>query len=306
MFAELLKIGLLRKERNRAEKALRQSESRYRALVDNPAYGICLCALDGKFLECNHALAAILGYESREELLELNLATGIIHDFGEPPQLFEHYLRMNHRAEVECRRKDGTSIKVVLSGREVRDDQGAVDGFEIIAIDVSEQRLLEEQLRHLAASDPLTGLANYRRLMEVLETETRRSDRSGRPFAVLLFDLNGLKQINDSSGHLVGNRALCRVADTLRLHCRSIDTAARYGGDEFALVFPDTEEWPASVAARRICSAIANDHQEPALSMSVGIAIHPRSGKTIEDLLRAADEALYAAKHASSENESIA
>ena len=297
MSAEPLQIALLREECNRAEKALRQSQSRYRALVENPTYGICLCTVDGRFLECNHALATILGYESTQELLELNLATHIIHDSGERPRAFEHYVRMNHRAEVECKRKDGTSVKVVLSGGEVRDDQGAVDGFEIIAIDVSEQRLLEEQLRSLAASDPLTGLANYRRLMEVLETETRRSNRSGRPFAVLLFDLNGLKQINDGSGHLVGNRALCRVADSLRLHCRSIDTAARYGGDEFVLVFPDTEELPASVAALRICSAIANDHEEPALSMSVGIAIHPRSGKTIEGLLRAADEALYATKH---------
>jgi GGDEF domain-containing protein len=73
-----------------------------------------------------------------------------------------------------------------------------------------------EQVRHLAASDPLTGLANYRRLLDVLDTETERTLRTGRPFAVLLLDLDGLKKINDTYGHLVGSRALCRVADILR------------------------------------------------------------------------------------------
>src|SRR5207249_1236467 len=100
---------------------------------------------------------------------------------------------------------------------------------------------LFERVRHMAVSDPLTGLANYRRLLDVLENETERTDRSGRPFAVLLLDLDGLKAINDSYGHLVGSRAICRVADILRIHCRAIDTAARYGGDEFALVLRSEE-----------------------------------------------------------------
>src|SRR5580658_1156387 len=89
---------------------------------------------------------------------------------------------------------------------------------------------LFEQVCHLAVSDPLTGLANYRRLLDVLEKETERSNRTGRPFSILLLDVDGLKKINDTYGHLTGSRALCRLADTLRIHCRAIDTAARYGG----------------------------------------------------------------------------
>src|SRR5260370_33007142 len=101
---------------------------------------------------------------------------------------------------------------------------------------------LFEQVHHLAVSDPLTGLANYRRLLDVLENETERTDRTGRPFSVLLLDLDGLKKINDSYGHLVGSRAICRLADFLRIHCRAVDTAARYGGDELGLRPPVAQE----------------------------------------------------------------
>jgi len=153
-----------------------------------------------------------------------------------------------------------------------------------------------DHVRHLAASDPLTGLANYRRLVAVLDAEIQRSRRTKRAFAVLLLDLDGLKSINDRYGHLVGSRALRRLADVLRVHCRSIDTAARYGGDEFALVLPEAGEGPARRVARRICERLADDGLEPQLSVSVGVAVYPTDGKTIEKLLNAADQALYRMK----------
>jgi diguanylate cyclase (GGDEF)-like protein len=155
---------------------------------------------------------------------------------------------------------------------------------------------LFEQVHHLAVSDPLTGLANYRRLLDVLENETERTNRTGRTFSVLLLDLDGLKRINDSYGHLVGSRAICRLADILRIHCRAVDTAARYGGDEFALVLPESKEDDAHRVANRIREVLASDEEQPSLSASIGISVYRGDGERIEKLLSEADQDLYVEK----------
>jgi len=113
---------------------------------------------------------------------------------------------------------------------------------------------------------------------------------------LLFFDMDGLKRINDRYGHMIGGQALCRLADVLSSCCRGIDTPARFGGDEFAVVLPETNAEEASRVARRICERIANDGNEPKLSVSVGIAVYPQDGDTIEKLLREADSALYSMK----------
>src|SRR5260370_22622028 len=152
---------------------------------------------------------------------------------------------------------------------------------------------LFEQVHHLAVSDPLTGLANYRRLLDVLENETERTDRTGRPFSVLLLALDGLKKINSSHGHPVGSRAICRLADILRIHCRAVDTAARYGGDEFALVLPEAQEDEARPVANRIREGLASDTEQPILSASIGIWTSNGDGERIEKLVSEADQARY-------------
>jgi diguanylate cyclase (GGDEF)-like protein len=155
----------------------------------------------------------------------------------------------------------------------------------------------EERLRRLAATDPLTGLANYRKLSDRVESEIRRSERTTRAFAVLLFNVDKMKQINDRHGHQAGNWALCRLADILRSSCRSIDTAARYGADKFAVVLPETDTQEADAVGRRICERLSNDREEPRLSVSVGIAVYPEDGITNESLFQAAGRGLHEMKH---------
>ena len=166
----------------------------------------------------------------------------------------------------------------------------------ILAAVVADRRRVEEQLRRLAVRDPLTGLANYRQLTAVLENEIQRAQRSERAFSLLFLDLDGLKAINDRYGHMVGSRALCRLADVLRRSCRSVDTAARFGGDEFVVVLPETGESAAWEAAHRISTRLAEAGGEPRLSASLGVAVYPRDGKTAEALLGRADRVLYRAK----------
>jgi diguanylate cyclase (GGDEF)-like protein/PAS domain S-box-containing protein len=295
---QALEEKVLRNQRDRAEKELRRSEARYRALAGNLSYGICRCSLDGSFLEVNEAIMRMLGYGSREELLAQNLARDIIKDPGSRARLLGQ-LPVDipvDPLEIEWKRKDQALLKVRLSGREVIGEQGELDAYELIAEDVTRQRELEDHLRRQAASDPLTGLANYRRLVDVLDSEIKRSKRTGREFALLFFDMDGLKAINDRYGHMIGSQALCRLADVLSACCRDIDTSARFGGDEFALILPETDAKAAHQVARRICESLANDGKGPRISVSVGVAVYPENGQTIESLLCGADSELYSRK----------
>ncbi|MGC1366526.1 MAG: MASE1 domain-containing protein [Candidatus Acidiferrum sp.] len=165
-----------------------------------------------------------------------------------------------------------------------------------VAAEVSEHRRSEKQVRSLAVSDPLTGLANYRQVVEALETEIKRYGRTERSFVVLLLDLDGLKKINDAYGHIVGSRALCRLADMLRLYSREMDTAGRYGGDEFVLILPETDTEAARLVAQRISKRLEEDGEAPQIFVSIGTAVYPNDGETLNEILGAADRDLYREK----------
>jgi diguanylate cyclase (GGDEF)-like protein/PAS domain S-box-containing protein len=290
----------LREERDQSEKKLRHSEARYRALVGNLVYGTCRCDGEGKFLDVNQALVTMLGYTSRKELMGAHHASEILCEASKRERLLGYSPGKDGedggvRLEIDWKRKDGTPLKVRLSGRQAN-TEGEKDSYEIIVEDITQQRKLEDHLRQQAAQDPLTGLANYRHLVEILDTEIKRSERTGRKFALLFLDLDGLKKINDHFGHVVGSQALCRLADVLCNSCRNMDTAARFGGDEFAVILPETGEVPANLVAGRICDNLARDGRKPKLSVSIGVAIYPKDGEKIDTLMGAADVALYSMK----------
>ena len=288
----------LRAELEEIAKALRHSQTCHLALLNNPAYGIFRCDANGKFLDVNQTLVSMLGYTTKAELLAASQVSNNFPDLGlvKPLGGVLPETMLIHPVEVAWSRKDGTILKVKLSGGASHDKDGKFSGYQIIAADLTEQHALEERLRHQASSDPLTGLANHRRLFEVLHGEVDRAKRTGRAFSVLLLDLDQLKEINDRFGHLAGDRALCRLAQVIKDCSRSVDTAARQGGDEFALVLPEADLAAATLVARRICDLLANFAEEPALSVSIGMASFPKNADTVAALIYAADAELYAMK----------
>jgi two-component system, cell cycle response regulator len=273
-------------------KALRESETSFQTVVETIASAIFITCR-GRLHYVNHAAEAVTGY-SREELCLMNFWDLVSPACREP-------VAFPSRSEVRILTKNHEERWLEITATAI--DFGAESAMLISAFDLTERKTLEAQTQLLAVTDSLTGLGNYRRLLDVLRLEIERSSRTGRPFALLLLDLDGLKKVNDCYGHLVGNQALCRLADVLRGFGRSIDTAARYGGDEFAVILPETTTAAAArVVASRICSRLATDGLQPPLSASTGVALCPQDGKTIEALLHAADREMYARKATADEH----
>jgi len=167
------------------------------------------------------------------------------------------------------------------------------------------QRLLREanvELERLARTDPLTGLANRRHFMEELESEVERAQRYGRPLSVVLLDLDHFKRVNDTYGHAAGDDVLRGAARALKSVCRDVDVAARLGGEELALILPETDVVGARTVAERVRERIAGQsHTAPSgerftVTASLGVATARDDTRTGEDLLHASDEALYKAK----------
>jgi diguanylate cyclase (GGDEF)-like protein len=157
---------------------------------------------------------------------------------------------------------------------------------------------LVERLGQAARTDALTGLLNRRAFDEHLEQEIARAERTQRPFTVLLGDLDRFKEINDRYGHPTGDATLILVGQVLKGATRSVDTVARVGGDEFALLLPESDEeqgWVLVERLRRYLSDALVDH-DPAVGLSIGLVVYPRDGETAEALRALVDKALYAAK----------
>jgi diguanylate cyclase (GGDEF)-like protein/PAS domain S-box-containing protein len=284
----------------RAEMELRMQERRFHALIENCADGIILVNSPGIVLYASASAQRALGCGG-EELVGRDAIACVYPEDRE--QAREFLLKLSESAgttittEFRCHRKDGRWFWVESTGTNLLGQPG-IEAIVVNFRDIEARKRSEEQLKVLAATDPLTGLANYRQLIGDLDSELQRSDRTGRSFAVLWIDLDGLKQINDRFGHLVGSRALCRVAEVLRVHSRAMDTAARYGGDEFTLILPESDAEAAYIVANRISRHLAADREYPPISVSIGLATYPNDGNTIELLLDAADRQLYLVKAA--------
>jgi len=205
-----------------------------------------------------------------------------------------HYAALRGESvRFEYKRQD---LMLEIQVEPLREPSGEIIGCIGVGLDITKRKRTEEQVRYQATHDALTGLSNYREFMDTLERELRRAERSHHSFTVLLLDLDDLKRVNDRQGHLVGNKALKRLAKVMKEQCRATDLAARYGGDEFAVVLIDSDQAMAAHVAQRIEACVRDDGEDPSISVSIGMAVYPGNGRTSNDLLEAADRQLYGRK----------
>ena len=168
-----------------------------------------------------------------------------------------------------------------------------------ILIDLSRRKHLERELKRLATTDELTGLLNRRRGVEILRHEIERSRRSGNTFSLVLLDLDHFKQVNDRFGHGIGDRVLADVAELLRSRLRRTDVAARWGGEEFALILPDTDRGGGRVFADELLSRMGEIRtpDDRGITASFGVVDY-RQDESPSELVKRADRLMYRAKHA--------
>jgi diguanylate cyclase (GGDEF)-like protein/PAS domain S-box-containing protein len=250
---------------------------------------------DDQFLDVSAAFCDISGY-TKKELLKLSpetLTPEAIHDARR--DIIESVFDGNSwQGEMPQITKDGHQIWLQMYVDPLKNRDGKVDRYRATAVDISEKKLIEK----ISETDSLTGIANRKKLDDVLYTEWARYLRYKKPFSILLFDLDYFKQVNDEFGHLEGDKVLIRVAESVQMHLRASDAFGRWGGEEFLVILPETDLEHAAVVAEKLRLAVSQitGLASTSLSASFGVACTGEHMERVETLIRLADEALYFAK----------
>lgn len=291
-------------DRKQAEAARRDSEARYRLLAEHMSDLVCLHDPDGRYRYASPSCQSLLGY-APEELL------------GRDPYEFFHsddrerIRRESHAAalagepsrityRIRCRCGEYLWVETLTQG--IHDADGHLVSLQTTSRDVQDRVQAEQQLRHDALHDALTGLANRALLGERLELAIRRQSRQpGSHFAVLFLDLDRFKVINDSLGHRIGDQLLVAVAGSLRTFVREVDLVARISGDEFAILLENLSGIDEAIqVAERITASSHRpfllEEREVFASTSIGIVMDSSHYQQGSDILRDADIAMYRAK----------
>ncbi len=292
-------------ERKRAELALREAEEQYRTIFEENSIGMCYYSTaDGRYRNVNPAFARIFGYDSPEEMLarvtdpsQLYVDPSRRLEFGR--QLREH--GNTEKREFQAYRKDGSKIWLRGGAGALHSADGKVLYYVGAVEDITEQKLLEEQVRYLAYYDALTGLPNRSLLQDRLAKALAGARRRGEKVALLFLDIDRFKTINDSLGHSIGDLLLKEVAERLKNWAREQDTVARLGGDEFVVVLTGIKDVAgAAVAADRLMKTMSTEFMVQGHSLSatcsLGISVFPDHGRDGEALIKNADAAMYCAK----------
>jgi diguanylate cyclase (GGDEF)-like protein/PAS domain S-box-containing protein len=284
--------------------SLRETRERFASAFGNAPIGMALVDLDGRWFQVNDALCRITGYPESE--LRATTLQALTHpDDLDVDRLFLQQLLAgqipSYQIEKRCHHLWGHFFWVQETVSLVRDREGQALYLITQLQDISERRELARRLEFLVDHDFLTGLFNRRHFEQALELEVERAARYGAPGAVLLIDLDNFKEVNDTFGHMAGDDLLKGIGGLLRHRMRHTDTLARVGGDEFALLLPQTGAEQAQVVADEIVKALGRQtavlaSQSIRITVSAGVALFDGLGAT--DVLTRADLAMYKAKQA--------
>ena len=283
----------------------RQSEERFRALIQNSSDVVAIVAADGVTRYLSPVVERVLGYTPESGIGRSAFQPPVMHpdDADRVRAVFAGIMgRPGAEATVDFRLRhaDGRWVQVEATTKNLLADP-SIGGIVVNYRDITERRTLEERLRHQAFHDPLTGLPNRALFMNRLGHALDRAERSEKAAGVLFLDLDNFKLVNDSLGHEVGDSLLVSVAERLRTCLRAEDTAARFGGDEFTVLLEGVKDATEAVrVADKITQALSNpftlDSREVFVTTSIGIVLGNSGRERPTDLLRNADVALYRAK----------
>lgn len=288
------------------------------SILDSLPFAVIATDLEGDILSVNPAAAQMLGYE-RGDLVGKSAL--LVHEPDELQRRAEELSRQNglsippnfqvivassSRKTADERewtyvRKDGSRLPVNIAMTAMRDESGKVHGFLKVAYDITERKRSEAVIRHMAHHDALTGLPNRALLLDRLEVAIEHARRHNGQLALLILDIDHFKRINDSLGHLIGDRLLLVVSKRLQERVRRGDTVARLGGDEFVILLSGAASRDALTplimqVSAAIAAPIQADEHELLVSSSIGGCLFPDDGDDPTTLLKRADTAMYHAK----------
>jgi diguanylate cyclase (GGDEF)-like protein/PAS domain S-box-containing protein len=298
-------------EKNQALEALRETEQRYRLLVENIGDVIWIRDMNLRFTYLSPSVTKMTGYRP-EEAMALPLEKAYTPEsLGQAVKIFQEEmvleaaepkdLARTRKMELEGLGKDGVRIWTESIMTFIRDPQGLPVGILGISRDITERKHHEEAIRQLAFYDSLTGLPNRRLLYDRFSQAREQAQRNHKGLGLLLLDLDRFKEVNDTFGHPLGDRLLKTIALRLMGLLRGIDTIARLGGDEFLILVPELggPEDAATVAQKTLRafeSPFPVEEQRISITASLGGAMYPQDGQEIDELMKKADTAMYRVK----------
>jgi diguanylate cyclase (GGDEF)-like protein/PAS domain S-box-containing protein len=303
----LLTLFVLAREAGRAERKAAESEQRFAQAFEHAPVGMALLDRQGRHLKVNQAMAAMHG-RTREEMIGMTAEDIMPSDEAAASRALLAALfrgdQQSFAGDTTVLTADGRRIRTSVHMSLLGLAPGQESSILVHAVDVTEQRLAERRMRHLADHDPLTGLLNRRGFSAALQSQLAHTRRYGPSGALLMLDLDGFKAVNDALGHDAGDQLLVQVAQELRACLRETDAVARLGGDEFAIILPRETIEESTVVADKVITRLRERRLGtgapglPGVTASIGIAGFAGGHEVGEDVLRDADLAMYSAKGA--------